>query len=60
MRPVGAAVQDADGRSLAGEALVPGVGELVRLGVEDAELAEAFEVAALRRRRIEIGDFLLP
>ena len=60
MRPVGAAVEDADGRAFAGEALVPGVSELVRLRVEDAELLQAVEVAAPRSGRGRVGHFLLP
>ena len=41
MAEVGAAVEDADRRALAGPAGVPGVGEPMRLGVEDAELLHA-------------------
>ena len=58
MRPVGAAVEDADGRTFAGEALVPGIGELVRLRIEDAELLQAVEVAALRRRSGRVRNLL--
>ena len=60
MRPVRAAVEDADGRAFACEALVPGVSELVRLRVEDAELLQAVEVAAPRSGRGRVGHFLLP
>jgi hypothetical protein len=38
--PVGAAVEDADGHTLPGEARVPGAGEVVRLGVQQVLLAQ--------------------
>src|SRR6185437_11659668 len=48
MRPVGAAVEDADSRPLARKACIPGIRELVSLGVENAELLQLLEVAAPR------------
>ena len=55
MAPVGAAVEHGRGHALAGEAVLPGLGELVGLGVEDPEPLELLEVRPLRRRRIAVG-----
>jgi hypothetical protein len=52
---VGAAVEHADRGALARVAGLPRLGELVRLGVEDAELLQLLEVRALERRRVGVG-----
>jgi hypothetical protein len=54
MAEVGAAVEHADGSALTGVAGLPGLGELVRVGVEDAELLQRLEVRALERGRVAV------
>jgi hypothetical protein len=51
---VSAAVEDADGHALPGEAGLPGAGEVVRLRVQEVLLAEFVEVRRAQRRRVGV------
>jgi hypothetical protein len=56
LTPVCAAVEDADGHALTGEARVPGAGEVLRLGIQEVLLAELLEVGSAQRRGLVVGN----